>query len=94
MTKGNRPADYSAANEIMKQYDPSYASIPLGNNKAPAGYTWHHMDDLEIDANGDAWCNMQLVETRVHDATGMRHSGSVAQLDRYNKVEIDLTEND
>jgi A nuclease of the HNH/ENDO VII superfamily with conserved WHH len=93
MTRGNRSADYSAANEIMKQFDPDYASITLGSNKAPAEFTWHHMDDLEVDANG-AWCTMQLVETRVHEAAGMRHSGAVAQLDRYYKIEVDLTDND
>jgi hypothetical protein len=26
---------------------------------------------------------MQLVETAAHDAAGMRHSGAVAQLEKY-----------
>ncbi|RKR08309.1 HNH/ENDO VII superfamily nuclease [Flavobacterium sp. 81] len=75
MTRGNRNADYSAANKIVQKYIPGFTK--------PEKYTWHHMDDLIVDANGDAWCTMQLVETTAHAAAGMRHSGAVAQLEKY-----------
>ena len=42
------------------------------------------MDDFTIDANGDAWCTMQLVQSNAHtNIAGMAHSGSVAQWKNY-----------
>ncbi|WP_390902214.1 HNH endonuclease [Xanthocytophaga flava] len=59
----------------MRKYIPGFSK--------PDDYIWHHLDDLEVDSNGDAWCTMQLVDSDVHSAVGMRHSGAVAQFDKY-----------
>lgn len=88
ITRGRRDLDYNEADRIMKNVDPTYV-------ERPDNYTWHHMDDLEIDSSGEAWCTMQLVETDVHRAGGMRHSGAIAQLERFLKNEVfELIDND
>lgn len=90
MTYQNPTADYQAALSIIKQKYPNF-TWTSGN-----GFTWHHMDDLFIDANGDAFCTMQLVKTSAHEASGMRHSGAVSQLKAYktNSKSIDIIDND
>lgn len=90
MTYNNPTADYKAATEIIQK---EYTSFVWEQGK---GYTWHHLDDLFIDSNGDAFCTMQLVETTVHEAAGMRHSGAVSQLKAYKTKSklIDIIDND
>jgi A nuclease of the HNH/ENDO VII superfamily with conserved WHH len=69
---GLRKSDDAAALDAIRKLsgDDSF--------KKPEDYTWHHMDDFEY-INGKAYCTMQLVETSAHSASGMTHSGSVAQ---------------
>jgi hypothetical protein len=73
---GSRTRDFTKANAEMKK-------ISLGFKKK-SDYTWHHMDDFYYDAaTGKSYCTMQLVERTVHEASGMKHSGSVAQMEKF-----------
>ena len=60
---GKRPADFKLANEAF------------GFSRIPAGYTWHHLDDYDVNS-GTA--TLQLVKTEDHQKC-VPHSGSCAQ---------------
>ncbi len=81
MSGKTRNMDFTRANAEMKKIHPNFKKRPKD------GYTWHHMDDFYVDPNtGKAYCTMQLVKTNVHGAKGMRHSGSVAQMEKYTGI--------
>jgi hypothetical protein len=65
---GSRRQDFGAANEA--------AGIGT-TQKAPEGYTWHHLDDYDPATNTGT---MQLVKTETHRAT-YPHNGGVAQFE-------------
>lgn len=71
--QGTRSMDYTAAKNKLLMLNSNFD----GNTSS---YTWHHLDDIKYNAStGKYTCTMQLVKTSVHSASGMRHSGSVAQ---------------
>ena len=59
---GDRAADFREANRRSGFKDGT-----------PEGYTWHHSENTRMTKDGGMTCEMQLVETDVHDA--VKHSG-------------------
>ena len=47
----------------------------MGIETRPEGYTWHHLDDYNVEKNE---ITMELVETKAHKAS-YPHSGGCAQ---------------
>ncbi|CAM4046836.1 T7SS effector LXG polymorphic toxin [Listeria booriae] len=62
----NRPADYKAAN-IQAGLDRNSIPPVTSLNKAPSGYTWHHMEDGK---------SMMLVDMKVH--AEFAHKGGIS----------------
>jgi hypothetical protein len=81
---GTRNADFEAANQ-MAGFKGNLTPAITNENGTIQSFVWHHMDDLEI-INGEAYCTMQLVESKAHNTiyvSGMSHSASVAQYKTY-----------
>ena len=80
--KGNEKAIVKIKLTFNDIHDKLLANKLAGFSRNPAGYTWHHLDDYD-PLNGT--CTMQLVETKIHQAT-VPHYGGVKIAEEFFKI--------
>jgi hypothetical protein len=69
---GSRNDDFKAANKAF------------GWTSTPAGYTWHHKEDVTKTRAGNVRGTLVLVETSVHES--VKHTGGVAFYTQLTKI--------